>query len=59
MSFFPAYVPKGTLLYHGFSVPERVTGMEWLAFEIQHAEQHAQNHVVDGDERKGHIPAQH
>jgi hypothetical protein len=33
--------------------------MEWLAFEIQHAEQHAQSHAVEDDKRKGHVPAQH
>jgi hypothetical protein len=59
MSFSPAYVPEGTLSYHGLPVPERVTGMECLAFETQHAEQHAQSHAVEDDERKGHIPAQH
>lgn len=41
MSFFPAYVPKGTLLYHGGPRGERVEGMEWLAFEIHHAEMFA------------------
>jgi hypothetical protein len=55
MSFFPAYVPKGTLLYHGLSVPKQVTGMEWLAFEIQHAEQHARIHAVEDDDRKEDI----
>ena len=43
MSFFPAYVPQGTLLYHGHGTPNRVTGIEWLAFEIQHAEMFAVN----------------
>jgi hypothetical protein len=38
MSFFPATVPEGTLLYHGTHKKEPVTGMEWLAFEIEHAE---------------------
>ncbi|KAH8601197.1 hypothetical protein B0O99DRAFT_251013 [Bisporella sp. PMI_857] len=39
MSFFPATVPAGTLLYHGtVRDPRPVTGLEWLAFEIQHAE---------------------
>jgi hypothetical protein len=38
MSFFPAIVPEGTLLYHGDCTPERPIGPEWLAFEIQHAE---------------------
>lgn len=38
MSFFPASVPKGTLFYHGTHTTEPVEGMEWLAFEIEHAE---------------------
>lgn len=38
MSFFPAYVPEGTVFYHGAPRGERVEAMEWLAFEIQHAE---------------------
>ncbi|KAI9744829.1 MAG: hypothetical protein M1818_001754 [Claussenomyces sp. TS43310] len=37
MSFFPACIPKGTLLYHGTGTRHRVTGMEWLAFELEHA----------------------
>ncbi|KAI9644473.1 hypothetical protein NHQ30_006494 [Ciborinia camelliae] len=38
MSFFPVTVPKGTSFYHGTHTPEPVKGMEWLAFEIEHAE---------------------
>ncbi|KAI9742359.1 MAG: hypothetical protein M1818_003892 [Claussenomyces sp. TS43310] len=38
MSFFLASIPEGTMLYHGRHDGERVTGMEWLAFEIEHAE---------------------
>jgi len=38
MSFFPARIPKNTHLYHGTNIPYAVTGMEWLAFEIEHAE---------------------
>ena len=55
MSFFPAHIPEGTLLYHGSAVPDRVEGPEWLAFEIPHAEMFAvgrkrrRNHT---DERK-------
>lgn len=41
MSLFPAYIPEGTLLYHGRGEAERVTGMEWLAFETHHAEMFA------------------
>jgi len=46
MSFFPAIVPEGTLLYHGSWDAEPVTGFEWLAFEIQHAELFAQGHPM-------------
>ncbi|KAH6722951.1 hypothetical protein BKA61DRAFT_585559 [Leptodontidium sp. MPI-SDFR-AT-0119] len=38
MSFFTASVPNNTLLYHGTHSKDPVAGMEWLAFEIEHAE---------------------
>ena len=41
VSFFPAYIPEGTLLYHGHPKAERAKGPEWLAFEIPHAEMFA------------------
>jgi hypothetical protein len=37
MSFFPAMVPAGTQLYHGNPENITITGMEWLAFEPEHA----------------------
>ncbi|KAF2008207.1 hypothetical protein P154DRAFT_419136 [Amniculicola lignicola CBS 123094] len=37
MSFFLAKVPVGTQLYHGTPGSEPVEGMEWLAFEPEHA----------------------
>lgn len=37
MSFFLASVPEGVQLYHGTGREERVRGMEWLAFEPEHA----------------------
>lgn len=37
MSFMLATVPKDTQFYHGRSTNESVTGMEWLAFEPEHA----------------------
>jgi hypothetical protein len=46
MSIFPARIPEGTLLYHGWpdnkppGFPEG--GLDWLAFEIEHAEFFAQ-----------------
>lgn len=42
MSFFPAVVPVGTLLYRGSKAKELgVRGMQWLAFEPEHAQQFA------------------
>ncbi|TAQ83143.1 hypothetical protein B7494_g8533 [Chlorociboria aeruginascens] len=43
MSIFPASVPEGTMFYHGTHQAERVKGYEWLAFEIEHAENFANN----------------
>lgn len=44
MSFFPAVVPAHTDLYHGRHGREPLTkGLEWLAFEIEHAEVFARN----------------
>ncbi|KAK8217623.1 hypothetical protein M8818_001382 [Zalaria obscura] len=37
MSFFLVEVPEGVELYHGTNKAERVDGMEWLAFEPEHA----------------------
>lgn len=53
ISFFPATVPASTSLYHGTHNKERVTGMEWLAFEIEHAEVFARPF---GPPKKGHGP---
>ncbi|QSZ30399.1 hypothetical protein DSL72_004922 [Monilinia vaccinii-corymbosi] len=52
MSFFPATVPKGTLFYHGTHTPEPAKGLEWLAFEIEHAEFFARS-------KTGHGPGGH
>ena len=38
MSLFPATIPANTQLYHGTYMEEPVEGLEWLAFEIEHAE---------------------
>jgi hypothetical protein len=37
MSVFLATVPAGLPLYHGNSRPQVIQGMEWLAFEPEHA----------------------
>jgi len=34
--------PEGTLFYHGDPNPEHVKGLDWLAFEIKHAEMFAE-----------------
>lgn len=38
MSFFLATVPEGSVLFHGDRKPDRPVGVEWLAFEIEHAQ---------------------
>ena len=38
LSFWSVSIPSGVQLYHGTHTPNPVTGMEWLAFEIEHAE---------------------
>jgi hypothetical protein len=45
MSFFPARIPPNTHLYHGTNKAYAITGMQWLAFEIEHAELFAQSCV--------------
>ncbi|KKY17064.1 hypothetical protein UCDDS831_g06534 [Diplodia seriata] len=45
MSFFLASVPEGTQFYHGRSSNESVKGMEWLAFEPEHALVFARPHA--------------
>lgn len=50
ISFFPATIPANTNLYHGTHTADPVTGMEWLAFEIEHAEVFARS-------RRGPPPA--
>lgn len=37
MSLFLAQVPAGTQFYHGTGTPAPVAGLEWLAFEPEHA----------------------
>ncbi|KAH8880471.1 hypothetical protein GQ53DRAFT_755035 [Thozetella sp. PMI_491] len=41
MSFFLATVPEGVLLHHGNGMQESPTWPDWLAFEIEHAENFA------------------
>ncbi|KAF2129879.1 hypothetical protein P153DRAFT_375504 [Dothidotthia symphoricarpi CBS 119687] len=37
MSVFLATVPAGTQLYHGTTDPDKIEGIQWLAFEPEHA----------------------
>src|SRR3989337_57534 len=48
MSFFPASIPEHTLLYHGTGSPTPPEGMEWLAFEIEHAQMFARPTMPGG-----------
>ncbi|KAI1857793.1 uncharacterized protein JN550_013056 [Neoarthrinium moseri] len=41
MSFFLATVPQGVLLHHGSSSPDPPSQPDWLAYEIEHAENFA------------------
>lgn len=41
MSFFQATIPAGTVLYHGSPRPDIPSSFEWLAFEVEHAENFA------------------
>ena len=42
-SFVPTVVPKGTILYHGSRQQTKPEMPEWLAFEIEHAENFARS----------------
>ena len=55
MSFFLATLPAGTQLHHGTGSDVPVTGMEWLAFEPEHALRFAWNVHLCDDPDKQHI----
>lgn len=44
LGFFPAIIPAGTLLYHGDHTNQAPTRVEWLSFEVEHAEAFASSH---------------
>ncbi len=46
VGFFPAIVPAGTLLYHGEAGQQPPGGIEWIAFEIEHAENFASSRLA-------------
>jgi hypothetical protein len=52
MSFFRATIPVNTQLYHGTHTADPVTGMEWLAFEVEHAEVFARSRGPPGKGRR-------
>jgi hypothetical protein len=56
MSFFPVSIPNNTLLYHGTRNDSPVIGMEWLAFEIEHAEVFARSRMGRPPGRGGDRP---
>ena len=51
LSFFPAVMPKGTLMYHGSEANSTPPGPEWLAFEVEHAEAFALSLALRGKEQ--------
>jgi hypothetical protein len=53
MSFFAASIPNNTLLYHGTHTDKAVEGIEWLAFEIEHAEVFARTRGPGGGPGRG------
>ena len=51
--FFPVIIPRGTLLYHGSRYDYPASGLDWLAFEIEHAETFAVSRKLnDGECRR-------
>ncbi|KAF2759297.1 hypothetical protein EJ05DRAFT_437641 [Pseudovirgaria hyperparasitica] len=54
MSFFLATVPRETRLYHGTNTASPVQGMEWLAFEAEHALMFARPRFGRPPSRGGH-----
>ncbi|CAG9936447.1 unnamed protein product [Clonostachys rosea f. rosea IK726] len=54
VSFFLATVPEGVLLYHGNNRPESPTEPDWLAYEIEHAEQFARSRGPPPGKDKSH-----
>lgn len=55
-SFIPGVVPEGTLLYHGALSNKSITGLEWLAFEIEHAQVFAASRPVSRRKPPGDRP---
>ncbi|KAB5585057.1 hypothetical protein GE09DRAFT_1069218 [Coniochaeta sp. 2T2.1] len=51
MSIMPVTIPEGNLFYHGGHDTEISSTLEWLAFEMEHADLFAQNYEFDRDPR--------
>jgi hypothetical protein len=58
MSFFRATIPANAQLYHGTHTSEALTGIEWLAFEIEHAEVFARSRGPGGRRPPGGGPGE-
>ncbi|EXJ79457.1 hypothetical protein A1O3_08959 [Capronia epimyces CBS 606.96] len=56
MSLFLAQVPAGTQFYHGTGLSQPVQGMEWLAFEPEHAINFARGHKAPGKKAPNKAP---
>ncbi|KAH8745224.1 hypothetical protein BGZ57DRAFT_936334 [Hyaloscypha finlandica] len=51
LSLFPARIPNNNHIYHRTHTPSAVKTVEWLAFEIEHAEMFARAFPERPDER--------
>lgn len=58
MSLFLAQVPAGTQFYHGTPSPDAVSGLEWLAFEPEHALNFARQIVMPPKRPPGPPPSE-
>jgi hypothetical protein len=52
MSFYPVTIPEGNVFYHGAPSSQRPSGLEWLAFEMEHAA----NFALSGPRMPFHVP---
>ncbi|KAL6915659.1 hypothetical protein ACHAPO_008085 [Fusarium lateritium] len=54
--FFPATVPAGTMFYHGSRKNVTPPGLEWLAFDLEHAENFARSFKFKPGKRPPPVP---
>jgi hypothetical protein len=50
LSFLPVTIPEGNLFYHGTHSTQRPAGLEWLAFEMEHANMFGLSFEFHGDD---------